>query len=282
MFSRSAKDNDQDRSDAASSSGKAVPNRDVQVVRFDPPRGIRAPFAGVLVDGKLGAREVSAMLIDLSLRGWFAIEQEGKDWALVSARTLPPRGDVASRSEELLMNALFRPGLTQTLGDAVPRQYVSLSSLKRRLQGHVDEVTMALGDEMVNAGLATRNPGARGIMSRRSWLSDDGQRAKAEAESFKHYLAKVEAKQLTNDQSDGFVGGYLAYAVAFELVGAWSKTMGESGVQTTTAAGQMLAEMHRNPMLVGMAAAASGGFSLDDLYVLAIGRNYGAKFPGGR
>lgn len=42
---------------------------------------------------------------------------------------------------------------------------------------------------------------------RGSWLSSDGERLKREAASFKHYLAKVESKQLANDQSEGFVGG---------------------------------------------------------------------------
>lgn len=108
MFSRSHKDQpSQDANQTAS--GVPDVHREAQVVRFDPPRGLRAPYVGALLDGKLGTCGVSAMLIDLSLRGWFAIEQEGKDWALVSATQLPPRGDTASRAEELLMDALFRP-----------------------------------------------------------------------------------------------------------------------------------------------------------------------------
>lgn len=191
---------------------------------------------------------------------------------------------VAGRQPDGLLDALFRPGLTQTPGDAVPRQDVSPSSLKHRLQGHVEEVATALGDEMVAHGVATRNPASREMLGRRgSWLSSDGERLKREAASFKHYLAKVESKQLANDQSEGFVGGYLAYAVAFELVGAWSKELDTAQTgRPTSAAGQMLAVMHRNPMLVGMTAASSGGFSLDDLYVLAVARNYGAKFHGDR
>ena len=78
-------------------------------------------------------------------------------------------------------------------------------------RGHVEEVATALGDEMVAHGVATRNPASRGMLGRRgSWLSSDGERLKREAASFKHYLAKVESKQLANDQSEGFVGGYLA------------------------------------------------------------------------
>lgn len=280
MFSRQVK-NEQHK-DGAPSAGEPSVRRDVQVVRFDPPRELRPAYAGVLLDGRMSAREVSAMLIDLSLRGWFAIEQDGKDWALVSSTLLPPRGDVASGSEELLMEALFRPGLTHTPGDAVARQYVSLASLKHRLQGHVEEITTALGQEMVDSGVATRHPGKRGMLRGR-WLSDAGEALRSEADSFKHYLAKAETRQLANDQSEGFVGGYLAYAVAFELVGAWSEQLGEAGSDhPATAAGQMLAQMHDNPMLVGLAAASTDGFSLDDLYVLAAARNYGMRSPGRR
>ena len=44
-------------------------------VQFHPPQGVSAAMAGTVVDGSVDSQDIGAMMIDLSLRGWFRIEK---------------------------------------------------------------------------------------------------------------------------------------------------------------------------------------------------------------
>lgn len=233
-----------------------------------PPRGISAALAGVVLDGKVGAREIAVMLVDLSVRGWFSMESDAGQWSLVTATSLPPQGAAPGAAEQLLMQTIFRPSPVETPGARVPPQVVSMTTLRHRLQGHVEEIGECLGEEAVEAGLMTRNPARRSLRGRGGLLTPAGQAVRGEADAYRRHLARAGANETATA---------LPYAIAFDVLTQWRESLATSGPAPSSAAAAMLHDLQNNPVLVGV--AGSGGFSLADLTTLQLARNYGAKFP---
>lgn len=267
MFGRS------DQDDA----GSGLPDgRDA--MSAEPPRGVSAALAGLVLDGKVGAREIAVMLVDLSVRGWFSMESDDGQWSLVTATSLPPRGAAPNAAEQLLLQTIFRPSPVETPGTGVPPQLVLMTTLRHRLQGHVEEIGERLGEEAVEAGLMTRNPARRSLRARGGLLTPAGQAVRDQAEAYRRYLVRAGANETATATStaDGAVDAALPYAIAFDVLPQWSESLAASGPAPSSAAAAMLHDLQNNPVLVGV--AGSSGFSLADLTTLQLARNYGARF----
>jgi hypothetical protein len=78
------------------------------VPEFEAPLGLKPSEVGVLADERMDARDVSACLIDLAVRGRIEIDMKGKEPVF---RRRGGRGDDAlSGYENEILEGLFRPG----------------------------------------------------------------------------------------------------------------------------------------------------------------------------
>jgi len=136
-----------------SGADEAVPilHRDGNPVEFVPPEGIRPGHLGTLWDEVAHPLDVSAMIVDLAVRGWLRIEEveqprdgflgigrsEG-DYRFVRLR----HGDEGLLSAEaMLMQSIFREG-----------EQVLLSELRQKFASRLALVEGALYDDVVTKG----------------------------------------------------------------------------------------------------------------------------------
>lgn len=234
-------------------------------VAFSPPRGIGPAVAGTVVDGKVDARDLAAMLVDLSLRGWFVIEKLGEnDWRLVP-NTQAPQEDQLSPAEQRMMAALFPHGAP-----------VLMSTLKQHFGLTLRQVQIDLYREMINRGWYRKHPRSRsswttviGILlligsavaaggAYQLWKQQDavyafalpaatavaavlfftlgrgraprtaeGTAARIQTLGFEKYLATAEADQIKFEEAAGLFTRYLPFAIVFGLADRWAKVIGD-------------------------------------------------------
>ena len=92
-------------------------------VAFTPPQGLRPGLVGTIVDGSADARDVTATIVDLAVRGWLTIKAldrhgeqvrdqggraTGRDWELVRAAQEPH--DRLNQMESDLLRGIFEHG----------------------------------------------------------------------------------------------------------------------------------------------------------------------------
>lgn len=122
--------------------------------QFDPPAGVSPGVAGTVIDGVAHTHDVSAVIIDLAVRGWFRISEapraEGapRDWVL--HRNTPDPSDPLTAFEGKLLVALFTSGPD-----------VRLSTLKGTFGVTMREAQIGLYREVVDRGWYRRHPRAR-------------------------------------------------------------------------------------------------------------------------
>lgn len=239
-------------------------------VQFHPPVGVGPALLGTLIDGVVQPRDVGAMLIDLSLRGWFGIEREGEDWVFVQSP--PPPGDAGlSTSERLLLRAIFRDG-----------ERVRLSELKPRLAAPIRAVTQNLYREVVARGWYRRHPRRRGLTGR-SPRTATGTAVRIQGLGFQKYLTTAEANQIKVEEAEGLFSRYLPYAMAFGVASHWAGVMSQvmrqarledALVTTADVAGTVLTDsamwllldgLDVGEMVGGLAEALAGADGLIDL-----------------
>ena len=145
-------------------------------VSFTPPAGIGPAVAGTVVDGKVDGRDLAAMLVDLSLRGFFAIEPmqtpdaaplpqpntatstaphppagtaKPKDWLFVK-NPQQPADHRLSPAERRMLTAVFAHGPS-----------VRMSDLKVNLGFTLREAQIDLYREMIDRGWYRKHPRSR-------------------------------------------------------------------------------------------------------------------------
>ncbi len=171
--------------------GQHVPRRRVPesaytdriAVQFTPPTGLRPGLVGTIYDGVAEARDVTATIVDLAVRGWVRIKaveaadaddpQEGAlarrdaagstvdtpgrkaDWEIIAVDP-PPRDDELSVMEAHLLNGLFADG-----------PVVRISRLTADFGQVMRDAVQALYAESVHRGWYPRHPrrtrGLRGV-----------------------------------------------------------------------------------------------------------------------
>lgn len=239
------------------------PGRDA--VRFEPPP-LSAPMAAILTGHRDDAQILGALVLDLAARDWFAIEAYSGGWALRSAARLPGRGELTA-AEKLFLDAAFVPSLTGVLDEDAVQQYVSLTSLKRRLSGCTHAMARAVGEDLVNAGLARRNPLTTSGLRGKAWTAE-GVAVREACAGFRKYLQTAEAGSLVYSSKTWEVQRYLGFAVAFGIADRWARSLDVVGLEL-----QQLGRV-TNPAIMGIAAGVEGGFNLEALFTASVVQSY--------
>ena len=186
-------------------------------VQFAPPKGVSAALAGTVVDGKVDPRDIGAMMIDLSLRGWFRIDKQDDSWLFVQNEF--PRDDIITQVEADFLNALFPPGV----------KYVGLEQMKRQLRGPLRHITDSLYRETMERGWYERDPRSKGFLglAGRSPRTADGTAVRIQTLGFRKYIATAEASQIKYEEAAGLFSRYLPYAMIFGLTERWASVIGD-------------------------------------------------------
>ena len=188
-------------------------------VQFQPPQGVSAALAGTVLDGSVDPQDIGAMLIDLSLRGWFHI-RKGDDggWRFIQAPDFPH--DSITDAEAGMLNALFPPGVTET----------DIDGFKHRFRGSVRAVVDGMYRETLERGWYREYP-QRGKLATffmgRVPRTADGTAVRVQTLGFRKYLETAEAKQIKHEERAGEFSRYLPYALVFGVAEHWAKVMGE-------------------------------------------------------
>lgn len=131
-------------------------DRTEHTVEFVPPEGIRPGHMGTLWDEQANHLDVSAMIVDLAVRGWIRIDEiapqssgflgfggDGGDYQLVQLRDHDSDAMATElwEAETALLDALFATGST-----------VKLSDLKTKFSDKMELIQSRLYDDAVAAG----------------------------------------------------------------------------------------------------------------------------------
>ena len=145
---------DQVMGGAADAETQPVPlfEKNVDVVEFAPPEGLRPGQVGTLIDEEANTLDVSATIVDLAVRKYLVIEEMPKTWMLGKAdwnlRQLPdPEGDHLLPYEQKLRDGLFEDG-----------DQVELSELRKTFAERLQKVKDALYNDMVSRKWFLRRP----------------------------------------------------------------------------------------------------------------------------
>lgn len=150
-------------------------DKPVDTVEFVPPEGIRPGHMGTLWDEQANHLDVSAMIIDLAVRGWIRIDEivpqsdgflgfggDSGDFQLVQLRdpdTDPLAGELW-QAERTLLSSLFASG-----------DVVKLSALKTKFASKMQIIQGHLYDDAVDAGWFPARPDTiRGRWTGRGFL----------------------------------------------------------------------------------------------------------------
>lgn len=188
-------------------------------VRFEPPTGVTASMAGTVIDGSVDPQDIGAMLIDLSMRGWFRIRKDDAGcWLFIQSDDFPH--DSISDVEAAMLNAMFPPGIKET----------NLDGFKQRFRTVVRSVVDGMYRETVEHGWYPESP-RRGKLSTfflgRVPRTADGTAVRIQTLGFKKYLETAEAKQIKHEERMGEFSRYLPYALIFGVAEHWAKVMGD-------------------------------------------------------
>lgn len=246
-------------------------------VRFRPPAGLRPAQAGLLVDERVDAVDVSATVVDLAVRGYLLIEEEEtevlwfsrSDWVL--SRTNGPRdpGDTLLPYEQDLLDGLFEDGdrvqvseLRGEFADTYKQVESDLYELGRnegwfpRRPDEVRSMWLGIGIGLTVLGIVAFVVGmifttvavlalpvvltglVLAIGAR--WMprrTAKGSRLFLEVLGFREFVLTAEADRLEFAEAEQLFVAYLPYAVVFGAVDRWAKVFADLGVATSTAVG---------------------------------------------
>ena len=185
-------------------------------VQFHPPAGVSPALAGTVIDGVVDPGDLGAMMIDLSLRGWFQIRKDDKDW--VFTRPVDPPTEPLTPAEQAMLGGIFRG-----------RHHVRLSELKPTLAGPLRQARDGLYTEVVERGWYRRHPNPSGAerMLGRSPRTADGTAVRIQTLGFRKYIATAEAGQIKVEEAAGLFSRYLPYAMIFGLADEWAGVVGK-------------------------------------------------------
>ena len=103
-------------------------------VAFAPPEGLRPGQLGTLIDEKADVRDVTATMVDLAVRGYLRIEEEGEDYALVRLRDAD---ESLHPYETMLHDAVFAGRDRVTLADLTTTFHADMAKVQAQLYRNV-------------------------------------------------------------------------------------------------------------------------------------------------
>jgi uncharacterized membrane protein len=126
---------------------------------YEPPAGMTPAEAGTLIDDRVDARDITATLVDLAVRGFLRIEQVEVPGLLIDSRDysfvpLKPwaRDEKLAEHERLILDNMFGDGM-------VPKK---LSDLKNRFYTAVPKVKSSVHSSLRRKGMYVFSPAAGG------------------------------------------------------------------------------------------------------------------------
>ena len=268
-----------------------VDDRAPVTVQFTPPAGTRPGEVGTLLDATADNVDITATIIDLSVRGHFRITELGPgQWRFVHAGSPDP----VTPAERHILATLFRHGPSVTTADLRDKAYHDLmpgtrKELYRRvthelrwfrvsplmsLTGAVVAgvglivVGLLLGAVLgytVGLGLVGLGPIAAGVavlVSSKKFgrRTAEGSAVLAESKGFELYLRTAEADQIKFEESIDVFSRYLPYAIVFGVAERWAKLF-----QQLAAAGRYQPDTTWYVGPHGYFYGSSFGHSLDNL-----------------
>lgn len=228
-------------------------------VAFTPPRDVAPGVGGVIVDNVPEARDVTATVLDLAVRGWLTVgaveaDQGRRDWELTKREQEP--NDTLRPFERRLYDELFRTGPVTTLAGVANRSDRPLARTREDLQSaawgqgwyeHVGapsyvraaivvaavvvawlmlqtgSVLGLLGAVLVVVGAVLAFQGFKAKVVR----SADGTAARIQLLGFRKYLATAEADQFGFEEAAGIFSRYLPWAIVFGVAEHWAKVFAD-------------------------------------------------------
>jgi len=136
--------------------GRDASGRGIIVPQYEVPNNLKPLAVGLLADFKVDNRDISAMIIDLAVRGYIKIIETKDIKALqkdVVTHQLELRNADQTQldsTEKLLMNSLFDQ---HVVGDRI-----DLSALKHTLYSTAERIRKLSADELTAAGYFRSNP----------------------------------------------------------------------------------------------------------------------------
>ncbi len=118
-------------------SGRDLPGRGAIVVNYEPPDKLSPAEVGTLIDERVDQRDVSAVIIDLAVRGYLKIEEiasnswfsSGKDYRFTKIK--PPDG--LKTFEKKLHSKLFDGKVSVLMSDLATKFYPVIGEVKSDL-----------------------------------------------------------------------------------------------------------------------------------------------------
>lgn len=246
--------------------GRDPRGRGTIVVQYDPPDKLPPAMVGVIVDERAGAHDLSAMIVDLAVRGHLKIVEtehkgvlwDGKDYELVKVKEYAD--DKALRAHERsLLDFLFGArqsvsvaalkkdhSLNKEMGDikgklyedCVTDAYFPSNPEKTRLKGVVAAAAGALVVAAALFALAPDNPfvvpagvASAAVAAAFGWLmprrTEKGVAAREHALGFREYLAKAEKYRLQWQESENVFEKFLPYAMVFGVADKWTSVFAD-------------------------------------------------------
>ncbi len=230
-------------------------------VAFTPPPGARPGELGVLTDSTANNVDITATLIDLAVRGYLRIDQQGKkDWTFVQLQGTEKLADY----EAHLLTSLFAQGSEVTMDDLKDKSYSSvLSGTRERLYsrvtgqlkwftrspalvrglavaGGIALVALGVGLGLLLGligfgllGLALVIVGAGVLVANNRFGSRTatGSAVLAQTKGFELYLTTAEADQIRFEEGIDVFSRYLPYAIVFGVAERWTKIFAELAAQ---------------------------------------------------
>ncbi|MFT3888494.1 MAG: DUF2207 domain-containing protein [Arachnia sp.] len=249
--------------------GKVGPGREYSgevAVAFSPPRGLRPGLVGTVVDGVAEMRDITATIVDLSVRGHLKLHAVGtskkdRDWEVTLREDKPT--DRLDHFEVQLLQSMFGPQLLAPatvrlkdwakrrredvirLRDDLYRQTVENKWYARnphdtslgclRVLGFAVLLAWCVISLIISFGVPTILSSllliaaawfASKRLKRREPRTAVGTAVMIQSLGFKKYLATAEAAQFKVEEAAGIFSRYLPYALVFGVADHWAKVFG--------------------------------------------------------
>lgn len=232
-------------------------------LRTVPPAGISPGLAGVVLDGYADGRDIAAMVLDLSRRGWLEVaagpEAHARDWQIT--RVDKPLDASLDLNEVYLITNIAVPGGTTLMSELRSRGDNRLGLVQQDLAREVvtrgwypappsqpSDVPMAvlglgglLGIVVALVSVTPVTVCAGAVIVACAYLTSIivrgntprtalGTAVRVQVLGFRAYLSQAQSHQFSYIDAAGTFGEYLPWAVVFGLERQWAETFAELDV----------------------------------------------------
>ncbi len=206
------------------------------VAEYEPPAGLTVAEIGHLEDDASSTREITAVIIDLAVRGYLKIEQTQKKAFLKTAKyslikLKEPKGLTAD--EQSLFDAIFT-GATDNKVEINKLNKSTMSTTITKIHSNTKNSLKAKG---FYASISTE-PNILEKMLDAGNITDDGAKMWAKVDGFKLFLNVTEKDRMkfhdAPERTPELFSKFLPYAVALGVEKEWAKQFEGIDVSQTT------------------------------------------------